>query len=145
MYSINCSKCLKTSMVDDDKKKYINNCDCGFIESFHLTPCCEKMIKVCDGSLDDFAFSIEFKCCDDEYLFLCNDETYEVIKINNVNHYSNYKFMQIMYLRMENLENNFNELSNKLTRLLDMVEFSPDGGPGAIEAKKLFNEHANTN
>lgn len=47
--------------------------------------------------------------------------------------------------KINELKHQINDLTLKLTRLLDMVEFSPDGGPGAVEAKKLFTEHANTN
>lgn len=153
-------KCHKCSWVKDDVIGIYTCCTltcggCGVKQTYHKTPCCNVFIKVLNYSANTVKYShnIAFCICGLAYEFTRGNGVFKFEKIDNCDYEYNVAIeLYTINNRLDVLTGKLSEikilndkidsLSSKLTRLLDMIEFSPDGGPGAAEAKKLFTEHS---
>lgn len=148
---ISCEKCGVVAKTHPDTATIFSFTCCGIDATYCKTSCCNLYVKFLD-------VSVEKNKITDNFLITCNCGRYYVHSEFNgevvVTPQLNSDKLQMLVMqeifnkKLNELENKLNKidvLESKLTRLLDMVEFAPEGGPGAVEAKKLFTEHSNTN
>lgn len=155
---VNCVNCKIKVLhkVNSSSFSWVLICNCGLNTTYCYTECCKQYTKICDISINTMDYyDTLFKCkCGLRYLYFkemdkpgyyCRESQINHVVLANYTRYLDRKNDEKINKLEKNLTDKIDNLTLKLSRLLEMVEFSPDGGPAAVAAEASFNSGAKIN